>query len=155
MATLPLFTKTCAHTMLDVVPLVMRMLRAEMRQHRAADLSVVQFRTLNFLHTHAGASLSAVAEHVGLTLPAMSTLVDGLVARKMVKRGAAVGDRRRITLALTEPGQAALDATKAATEAQLAQRLAGLSAADCAVVTQAMQILSPLFAAEPAGPAAP
>ena len=147
--------KTCANIVLEVVPMVMRTLRAEMRHHRAADLSVVQFRTLNYPNNHPGTSLSAVGEHIGLTLPAMSTLVDGLVERKLVKRGAAAGDRRRITLVLTEPGQTALNATKAAAEAQLAQRLARLSPADCAVVTQAMQILRPLFVPEPPGPAAP
>ena len=147
--------KTCANIVLEVVPMVMRTLRVEMRQHRAADLSVVQFRTLNYLNNHPGTSLSAAAEHIGLTLPAVSTLVDGLVERKLVKRGAAAGDRRRITLALTEPGQTALSATKAAAEAQLAQRLARLSPADCAVVIQAMQILRPLFAPEPPGAAVP
>ena len=155
MSTLPASTKTCARSVLDVVPLVMRTLRAEMRRHRAADLTVVQFRTMNYLHNRPGASLSAVADHIGLTLPAMSTLVDGLVERKMVTRGAAAGDRRRIMLALTEQGQAALEATKAAAEAQLAGRLARLSAAECAVVTQAMQILRPLFAPDPPGPVAP
>ena len=147
--------KTCANIVLEVVPMVMRTLRAEMRQHRAVDLSVVQFRTLNHLNNHPGTSLSAVGEHIGLTLPAMSTLVDGLVERKLVKRGAAAGDRRRITLVLTEPGQTALNATRAAAEAQLAQRLARLSPTDCAVVTQALQILRPLFVPEPPGPAAP
>ncbi len=149
MPTLSHSTKTCANTVLEVVPMVMRTLRAEMRQHRAADLSVVQFRTLNYVNNHPGTSLSAAAEHIGLTLPAVSTLVDGLVERRLVKRGAAAGDRRRITLALTEPGQTALSTTRSAAEAQLAQRLAGLSPADCATVTQAMQILRPLFGPEP------
>jgi DNA-binding MarR family transcriptional regulator len=146
MPTLPSSTKTCARSVLEVVPLVMRTVRTEMRQHRADDLSVPQFRTLGFLNRQPGASLSAVAEHIGLTLPAMSTLVDGLVERKLVTRGPALGDRRRITLALTEPGQATLASANAATEARLAERLAGLSADDCQLVVRAMHILRPLFA---------
>jgi len=67
----------CARQVLETVPLVMRTVRAEMRRRRTADLSVPQFRTLNFLNRQAGASLSQVAEHIGLTLPSMSLLVEG------------------------------------------------------------------------------
>lgn len=146
MSNLPTSTKACARAVLEVVPLVMRTVRTEMRLHRAADLSVPQFRTLAFLNRQPGASLSAVAEHIGLTLPAMSTLVDGLVARVMVTRGPALGDRRRITLTLTHQGQATLEAANTAAEARLAERLAGLSAGDRQLVAQAMQVLRPLFA---------
>ncbi len=76
----------CAQEILDVVPVVMRSIRAEMRRHRTADLSVPQFRTLAFIDRNADASLSDVAEHIGLTLPSMSKIVEGLVVRKFVTR---------------------------------------------------------------------
>jgi len=148
MTNLPISTKACARAMLEVVPLVMRTVRTEMRQHRAADLSVPQFRTLGFLNRQPGTSLSAVAEHIGLTLPAMSTLVDGLVERHLVVRGAAPDDRRRIALTLTDQGRTSLEATHAAAEAQLADRLVSLSAGDRQLVAQAMQVLRPLFVLE-------
>ena len=135
----------CAHQMLEVVPLVMRVIRSEMRDHRTPDLSVPQFRTLAFLSHHAGASLSDVAEHIGLRLPSMSKLMDGLVARSLVKRETHPDDRRRVTLALTARGQTMLRAAHAATRTCLAERLAMLSASDRATVTQAMQVLHPLF----------
>ena len=141
-------SKECAREVLDVAPLVMRTVRAEMRRHRAADLSVPQFRTLAFLSRQPGASLSAVAEHIGLTLPSMSTLVEGLVERKQVVRRIALDDRRRITLTLTAHGQAALAATHTATEAHLAEKLARLSADERELVVQAMRILHPLFATD-------
>jgi DNA-binding MarR family transcriptional regulator len=142
-------TKVCARTLMEVVPQVMRIIRTEMRQHRAADLSVPQFRTLGFLSRQPGASLSAVAEHIGLTLPAMSTLVDGLVERNLVARGSALDDRRRIALTLTKQGQTILETTHAATEARLADWLAKLSTGDREIVVQAMQALRPLCASEP------
>ncbi len=142
-------TRTCARAILDVVPLVMRTVRTEMRQYRAADLSVPQFRTLGFLGRQPGASLSAVAEHVGLTLPAVSTLVDGLVERQLVTRSRPPEDRRRITLMLTDKGQSTLEVTHAAAEARLADRLAALSAGDRQQVVQALQALRPLFASAP------
>jgi MarR family transcriptional regulator for hemolysin len=149
MPNMPISTKTCARAIIEVVPLVMRTLRTEMRQHRAADLSVPQFRTLGFLNRQPGSSLSAVAEHIGLTLPAMSTLVEGLVERNMVTRGPAPDDRRRIALMLTAPGRTILEATHAAAETRLAERLAKLPASDREQVVQAMQALRPLFASEP------
>jgi DNA-binding MarR family transcriptional regulator len=155
MTSLPISTKACARALLDVVPLIMRTVRTEMRQHRAAELSVPQFRTLTFLSHQPGASLSAVAEHIGLTLPAMSTLVEGLVERKLVARAPAPDDRRRITLTLTSQGRASWEATHAAAEARLADRLGSLSAADCELVLRALQILRPVFASKPADTTTP
>lgn len=138
----------CAALVLETVPLVMRSVRAEMRGHRAPDLSVPQFRALNFLYRRPGASLSDVADHVGVTLPSMSKLVEKLVARGLVTRQDDPGDRRRITLALTEPGRAELQAAREATHARLAQRLATLSPEQRAVVAEAMRALRGVFAPE-------
>src|SRR5512141_1043287 len=117
----------CAQEILDVVPAVMRTIRAELRRHRTADLSVPQFRTLAFIDRQADASLSDVAEHIGLTLPSMSKIVEGLVARKLVTRQTHTTDRRRMMLALTARGQTALQTSREATRACLAEDLAGLT----------------------------
>ena len=61
----------CARQVLEIVPLVMAAIRTEIRTHRGSELSVPQFRVLIFLNRHAGASLSDIAEHLGLTLPSM------------------------------------------------------------------------------------
>ena len=94
--------EACAHEVLDVVPLVMRAIRAELRRHRTADLSLAQFRTLAYLNSHAEVSLSEVAEHIGLSLPTMSKLVDGLLGRGLLTREEDPADRRRVILCLTE-----------------------------------------------------
>ncbi len=137
-----------AGELLDVVPRVMRVLRAQMHSHRAADLSVPEFRTLGFLNGHAGASLSDVADHIGLTLPSMSKLIDGLVERKLVTREFDPGDRRRVTLTLTGRGRAILQAAHAPTQAYLAEVLSALSPVERATVVQAMRMLRPLFISE-------
>ncbi len=136
-----------AMELLEIVPRVMRAIRAQMRQHRA-DLSVPEFRTLGFLNQHTGASLTAVADHIGLTLPSMSKLIDGLVERKLVTREFDATDRRRVTLVLTARGGAILRAAYAPTQAYLAEKLAGLSPADRMTVVQAMHVLAPLFLSE-------
>lgn len=77
---------TIARELLEVVPVIMRTIRAEMRSHRGADMSVVQFRALLFLNRNPGTSLSAVAEHLDLTLPTVSKMIDGMVANHLVTR---------------------------------------------------------------------
>lgn len=145
MATSP---AVCAQAILDVVPQVMRTIRTEMRKHRAADLSVSQFRTLAFIDRNAKASLSDAADHIGLTLPSMSKIVDGLVTRKLITRQTDPTDRRRMTLALTKSGQTALEASRAATRACLAESLAALTDAERASVVKAMEALRPIFSFE-------
>jgi MarR family transcriptional regulator for hemolysin len=131
--------------MLDTVPLIMRTIRSEMRSHRTPDLTVPQFRALMFLRRHAGASLSEAAEHMGLTLPSMSRIVDGLVVRQLVVRQTPPEDRRRVSLALTGSGQEMLQLAHKATQACLAEALMTLSEAQRASIIEAMQMLHPLF----------
>jgi DNA-binding MarR family transcriptional regulator len=138
----------CARELLEVTPEVTRAVRSQMRRFRTADLSVPEFRTLAFLHRHTGASLTDVADHIGIMLPSMSKLIDGLVTRKLVTRESDAADRRRVTLALTARGSAILQVAHAATQAYLAEVLSALSPAERQVVVQAMQVLHPLFICE-------
>jgi len=138
--------KDTARAVLEVAPLVMRTVRDEMRNAGALNLSVPQFRTLGFVARHPQTSLSAVAEHIGLALPSISKLVDGLVERKLVLRQSHSDDRRRITLELTARGDALLQSAHASTQTALAKRLSTLNESERATVVRAMQILQPLFA---------
>jgi DNA-binding MarR family transcriptional regulator len=135
----------CAYEVLEVVPLIMRALVSEIRRHRGPDLSVPQLRTLAFLNVHEGACLSEVGEHIGLTLPSMSKMVDGLVVRNFVLRHNDSTDRRRVVLALTEGGRGALQAARETTQAFLAGRLAALPESQLAAIVNAMGVLRPLF----------
>ncbi len=138
-------TEQAAGHVLEVVPLVMAAIRGHMRRFRDCDLSIPQFRTLAYLNREPGASLSDVAEYIGLTLPAMSRLVDGLVDRKLVSRQTPAGDRRKITLNLTGRGRTMLESALTMTQDHLVEHLADLSAEDCQTVIRAMDILRPLF----------
>jgi DNA-binding MarR family transcriptional regulator len=144
---MPTKSAECAREVLDVVPAVMRFIRSEMRRHRAADLSLPQFRALTFLSHQAGASLSQVAEHLGLTPPSTSNLIDGLVERQLLSRQSSPADRRRIALTLTTAGQAILETARHETQTRLAEVLDTLSARDTEAVVRAMQALRPVFAA--------
>ena len=136
----------CAQDVLDVAPLIMQAIRADMRAHRRADLSVPQFRMLAFLNRNEGASLSGLAEFIGLTLPSASKMVDTLVTRKLVARKPCPNDRRRIKLALTAQGRAAFASSVVATRAHLAALLSSLSDREQTLVADAMNILRAVFA---------
>ena len=136
----------CAASILEVIPLVMLTIRAEMRRYRRQDLTVPQFRVLAFLEHHQGSSLSDVAEHTGLTLPSISKLVDGLVQRKLIQREISPDDRRRVFLTLTRDGGHLLEFARRLTQIRLAEVLQPLTPAEQTTVMQAMQILQRIFA---------
>jgi DNA-binding MarR family transcriptional regulator len=140
----------CARAILDVTPNIMQTLRVQMRAQRQHDLSVPQFRTLAFLSRHPGSSLSAAAEHIGLTLPTMSVLIEGLVQRDLVYRVPDARDRRRVLLTLTAAGQSLHTAVLEGTADWLAALLEPLNEPDRAAIVQALGVLRPLFAATPA-----
>ena len=132
--------------MLDVIPLVMRYIRMEMRSRRMRGLSIPQFRTLVFLYRNEGASLSEVANNVGLTLPSASKTIDALVTRKLVTRTALPDDRRYISLKLSKLGRATLIQARRGTEASLAEKITALSPAQQAMISETMQALRSVFA---------
>jgi DNA-binding MarR family transcriptional regulator len=136
----------CAHELLDVVPTVMQAIRAEVRRQRGPDLSIVQVRVLAFLDAHPGAPLSAVAEHVGLTLPSMSTHVTRLAARNLVDRSIFEMDRRFVTLRLTETGKAALEAARSAARKRLAEIIDVLSQEERSTLMAALHSMRVMFA---------
>ncbi len=135
----------CAHELIEVIPEIMQTIRRQVRRQRGSDLSVLQVRVLAFLQRNPGAPLSAVAEHVGLTLPSMSTQVTGLVGRKLLHRATSRTDRRYITLTLTTTGAMVLAAARNGAQENLAQTLAGLTETERALVMQALQLLRTAF----------
>jgi DNA-binding MarR family transcriptional regulator len=137
--------EVCAREILDVTPTIIQALRVQMRAQRQHDLSVPQFRTLAFLSRHPGSSLSAVAEFIGLTLPTMSVLVEGLVQRGIVDRMPDKLDRRRVLLTLTPEGVRQHRQALEGVATWLGEVLKPLDENDRKVVVQALEILRPLF----------
>lgn len=134
-----------AALLMDVIPMIMRYIRMEMRSRRMRGLSIPQFRTLVFLDRHEGASLSEVANNIGLTLPSASKIIDALVTRKLVIRTALPGDRRYSSLKLTKLGRATLIQARHGTEASLSEKIAALPSARQAMIVETMQALGSIF----------
>ncbi|QIA27521.1 MarR family transcriptional regulator [Thermaerobacter sp. PB12/4term] len=140
----PVTPQECARLVTEMVPRVMRLIRAEMRRHQPGRLSVPQFRTLVFLDRHPGASLSAVAEHLGVSRPTASALVGRLVQRGLVTREVDPAERRRVVLRLTPAGRENLEVARRRTQASLASHLAGFSPGELAVLAEGLRLLERL-----------
>lgn len=134
----------CAAQLLVATPLLMRRIRAEMRQRTMPGLSVPQYRTLFYLHLHRGATLSAVADFLGLTRPTTSKLVQLLVIKKIVARRVGA-DRRSSFLSLTSQGRKTLVLARQGAHEQLAKRLQRLHPGELEIVAAALQVLIQAF----------
>jgi len=135
--------------MLDGMPQVMWFIRRQMRQHRTRGMSVPQFRTLVMLDRFPTASLSAVAENLGASMPTASRMVSGLVSKGFVARKAHPTDRRQASLVMTAKGRSALNTARQATQEGIARELARLGDAERAMICRAMGLLADAFAGTP------
>jgi DNA-binding MarR family transcriptional regulator len=140
-----LTAETCAGIVMDTVPPVQRFIRTEMRRQGASGLSIPQFRALGFLAREPGSSLSAVAEHLGVTPSTASMIADRLVQRGLVQRITHPDERRRIQLTATPSGEALLQQARAATREKVAAVLAHLSEEQLRALASGVAILGEAF----------
>ncbi len=134
-----------AGSLLEVVPLVMRSIRAEMRANHHAGLTVPQFRVLNFVHVRGRTSLSDIAEHVGLSLASMSKMVEGMVVRGLMDREIDSSNRRRVAITITERGREAWNAARTTTRESIVRRLRGVEAVSRGELLRGLGALRPFF----------
>jgi DNA-binding MarR family transcriptional regulator len=141
----PISTEDCARELLEVVPLVMRDIRTQMRSQRRADLTVPQFRVLSFVHRNEGVSLTEVADHMGLTLPTMSKMVDDLFKKGLIQREEQSTDRRRIKLIATPLGVTIMETSRRGALSHLSIQLETLSPENKGSIVEAMKTLRSVF----------
>ncbi len=140
--------ETCAGQLIEVVPLIMRTIRMLMRTHSAAELSVPHFRALRYIFKHPDCSVSIVADHLGLSVPAASRLIDALVNDSLVERQLLASDRRYVALHLSPRGSEIQQAAQAHTLASLTTMLAALNPDQQAAIVAALEPLRAIFGAK-------
>jgi DNA-binding MarR family transcriptional regulator len=148
---MPCTADECAAQVMETVPLVMRTIRGHMDTRKPSEISIWQFRAMIFLMKREGASLSALAGHMGVTLPAMSKMVDGLVKRKLLQRLASEDDRRMVTLSLTDAGKDTLQQARQATRDGLAAALKDIPEDLLGQVRSALEVLCEAFGGSAGG----
>jgi MarR family transcriptional regulator for hemolysin len=136
---------TCAHELMDTAPKIIQSIRSEMRSGHGANLSIPQFRSLRFIQRNPDTSLSDLANHLGLTLPSVSKLVDGLVKKGLISRQESTADRRRLTLGLTQSREAIINSARANAQVNIAKILSNLSNEELNTIHRTLELLNPLF----------
>ncbi len=106
----------CAHSIIESVPQLARLMRQDLRLHSAGTFTEPQFRVMAHLFREGKKCLSGLADHLGVSLPTISKLTQGLEARGLVSRERDPEDRRRVLLTLTEEGCTAYAALLRRTE---------------------------------------
>lgn len=133
----------CAVEVMETIPLVMQFLRAQVRSQNSSELlSVPQFRALAFLERHPGASLSDVAEHLGVTRATASAITERLVQRQFVDRTERAGERRHVDLKLTQTGSEYLSQIRQSTETKIAKLFANLPEEQLLRIVEGLAVLS-------------
>ncbi len=139
----------CAAAILDVLPPVMTALRTGMRRQLQGGLSVPQFRCLNYIDLHPGASVSDVAAFLGVTLATASAMVDRLARAGYALTGVSSADRRRSALSITPVGVDLLGRMKRGARGDLAATLGGRSPAELQSIVDGLAVLRSAFGTSP------
>lgn len=130
--------------------MVMRFIRADMRARGSyEELSVPQFRTLAFLDRNPGASLSELADHLGVTRSTASANTERLVQRQFVDRCDHPEERRRVVLNLTEAGKAHLQTNREQTREYITALLGTLSNEQVLQIETGLTLLKQVFEQQP------
>jgi DNA-binding MarR family transcriptional regulator len=132
-------------TFWETIPSFWQRVRAHIRQVAVEqfDISVEQFHILRHIRRGQG-SVSELAEAKNISRPAISQAVEILVKKGFIRRIPDVRDRRHVQLALTEAGNALLDAIFTDTSAWMMAILSPLSAEELTNLKQAMDSLGKL-----------
>ena len=139
--------RQAARTLLEVMPLVMRTVAAELRA--AGELPApAHFPLLHMLSEHPR-TLSELAAFRGVSLPSMSSSVAVLVGRGWVRRVTPGADRRVVMLEVTAGGRAALDRVARSAERHIAEVLASLDEPARRRLQSGLDVMREAFAVPP------
>lgn len=116
--------RAAAREILQIVPLVMRTVAAELRA--AGELPAPAHYGLLKMLCDQPRTLTELAALQGVSLPTMSNSISAMVQRGWVKRTAPARDRRVVIIEVTPNGKAALERVGRAAEAHLSELLLSL-----------------------------
>jgi DNA-binding MarR family transcriptional regulator len=132
--------ESCARQLVQVVPVLMRLIRRSVLQ---ADplMSVAHLRILEFLQRSPGASLSEVSAALEVTKATASSHVEKLVKRQLVKRVADPDERRRVVLTLTADGARRLAQVSSISTSMFSEMLAPLPGSNLHRIQDGLNLL--------------
>ena len=105
------------------------------------DLTMPQLRSLALLFT-GPQRMSAIAEVLGTSLPATTSLIDRMVDKELVERVSDAADRRVVVCRLTPAGQREVERLHGISHARLDELVEVLTDPELAVVVDAFEIMA-------------
>jgi DNA-binding MarR family transcriptional regulator len=136
-----------ARELLEIVPLVMRTVAAELRS--AGELPAPAHFGLLMILSERGRTLTELAMLRGVSLPTMSNSVTALVHRGWIRRTGPGKDRRTVILELTTSGRGTLDRVGRCAESRLSEVLTPLDAGARRRLIGGLGVLRKVFTAPP------
>jgi DNA-binding MarR family transcriptional regulator len=136
-----------ADALVAVAPLVNRWTERLLAAHEP-PLTVTQFVALRAIAGE-GVSGAELARRAGVSGPAVSQLLAGLVDAGMLERGAFAGDRRRQTLALSATGRATLESAQSTLRERLGALLSELPPREAHALAHALPEVEAVLSGAP------
>jgi DNA-binding MarR family transcriptional regulator len=143
--------REAAREILEIIPLVMRTVAAELRA--AGDMPAPAHFGLLLILSVRPRNLTDLASAQGVSLPTISNSISAMAERGWVRRTAPDGDRRVAMIELTTTGRAALERVSRSAEGHLSEVLAPLDVPARRRLRGGLGVLRKVFAASPACPA--
>lgn len=131
-------------------PLLLQLNRHLRRELAGLGITAGQAALLHVIRSSPGIGVRALAEHEGVSAPAMSGYIDRLEGAGLVARVRSEDDRRRVGLRVTGEGVRVLRSARSRRTAWLAQRLRRLTDSERAAIAAALEPLGLLLAEEAA-----
>lgn len=119
-----------------------RSMHAFIRRIREGARSLSQVNSLFRLYHHGPSSVNDLAEHLGITMAAVSQLLDPLVKNGLVLRTEDPEDRRAKLIALTDIGRSTVEEGMRARHAWLADLAGRLTPDEKATLQPALELLN-------------
>jgi MarR family transcriptional regulator for hemolysin len=129
---------------MEAIPRSMWAIRQAMRDAAGQDFSVPQFRVMAALMSRPRTN-GELSEELGVSVPAMSRMVDGLVAAGYVIRVPQERDRRQIRLELSPDGRRTFKKIQKQTQATFGARFSELDEKSRGTLADGLAVLLELF----------
>jgi DNA-binding MarR family transcriptional regulator len=92
-----------------------------------SDMTIAQLRVLLILHAEGPSQMNFIASSLGIAVSTATGIVDNLVKKELVMRGADPEDRRLVICTLSPQGQETISRMWAIGQSQIKKLLLGLS----------------------------